>query len=509
MDKIELDDIRFYTKPCKKLSQTEIKDSSKLFSENYGVYSNLAPNGKAQKTIKLGESYYQGFVLKEDYYVSFAYHQNQLVGHAYYLLKQTIKGKASWILQLVVHKAYRNLSIGKRLLYSVWGFSNDIAWGLATANPLTVKTLESATLRKVSTDMMAQNIDIIKMLGEDIAFVNNDLITIAPNQSIIYTDFYINHDEIKDLLDIYSDTWALGELPEGHEWLAFTFQDQELIPLNKDKIDKIIEHSDKILKEAYSRMEMPTHKWASYSYGEVKHIIDTLQLTDADIAIADYGCGIGRHANIFFEKGFKNIIGIDFSRSNIEYCNQHYPNLSGHFIEADCRHVALGKKFDLIICLYDVIGSFPDEDDNRRILNNINMHLKKGGFLVLSVMNMELTNFICKYKADIYNSPLSLFKLKASNIMQSSGNIFNPEYFLIDTNSNLVYRKEIFINENHISAEYLIRDRRYTSNEITSLLDECNFSVSKLCFVQAGKWDVSLAATDSKAKEILVFAQKK
>ncbi len=60
------------------------------------------------------------------------------------------------------------------LLHSIWGFSDDFAWGLASANPCTVKTLESATFRKCNTDFIQKNIDAIKMIGKDTTFVPDD-----------------------------------------------------------------------------------------------------------------------------------------------------------------------------------------------------------------------------------------------------------------------------------------------------------------------------------------------
>ena len=123
-------------------------------------------------------------------------------------------------------------------------------------------------------------------------------------------------------------------------------------------------------------------------------------------------------------------------------------------------------------------------------------------------MNMELTEDIAIYRDDILKNPISLLNLKPSSIMQKTGDIFDPEYFLIDTRTNLVFRKEQFSNDNGLSAEHVIRDKRYTKEEISSIVKQIGFTILDIRFVQAGKWDHKLSSTDKKAKEILLFLQK-
>lgn len=80
---------------------------------------------------------------------------DKIIGQAFYLRDTFEKNDyISWVLQLVVQEDYRKRGIAKTLLYSIWGFSGDYAWGLATSNALTVKTLEKATFRKVDPKEM-------------------------------------------------------------------------------------------------------------------------------------------------------------------------------------------------------------------------------------------------------------------------------------------------------------------------------------------------------------------
>ena len=133
-----------------------------------------------------------------------------------------------------------------------------------------------------------------------------------------------------------------------------------------------------------------------------------------------------------------------------------------------------------------------------------------GGYLILSVMNMELTSFLVadEHKVDLKKNPKALAELKPSNTMQRTGDIFNPELLLIDSATSLVYRKEQFIDDSRLPAEYVIRDKRYTKNEICGLIEECGFKIEEARYVSAGHFDKELEATDLHAKEILIAAKK-
>lgn len=502
-------DIVFRTKKCTRLTDEEIKMCSNLFSQNYGKWGKDDPRKREGQRICLDVKYYKNNMCKADHYVSLAYYDEKIIGQAFYIRKNfEDQGYMSWVLQLVVDINFRKIGIGKRLLYSIWGFSGDEAWGLATSNPYTVKTLESATFRKVCPEIIKKNLYKIKKIGSDVPYVKSSSYEVDLCKSIVNTEFYIDTSDTKNKIhNAYGSNWKLGKLPSGHEWLAFTFKDQELRKFSQNEFDMWIGYSENELKEAYSRMNTTNHPWAKSTSKEVNFIINKLALSK-DKKIADFGCGIGRHCVEFFNKGYNDIIGVDFVDSNIEKAKKSIGNNS-IFLKGDCRHINLKSLYDVILCLYDVIGSFPVDTENEKILKNIYNHLKYGGYAVISVMNMELTEKQAKYVVDdIRNDPKKLLNLKPSNIMQKTGNIFDAEYYIIDKKSKLVYRKEQFDNDGDLSAEHVIRDKRYTKNEIYGMCDKIGFTIKDVRFVRSGEWENRLNNTDPKAKEILLILQK-
>ena len=162
-----------------------------------------------------------------------------------------------------------------------------------------------------------------------------------------------------------------------------------------------------------------------------------------------------------------------------------------------------------MICLYDVVGSFADLNSNIEILKTAFDLLVPGGYFILSVMNYELTYNQSKHRFDFSKEPNKVFTLKPSNIMESTGNVFNPEYYLVDTVEHTTYRKEQFsLSKGNLPAELLVRDRRFTREEIDAYCREIGFSDVKSKFVNASSWEGQYASDDPKAKEILVVCTK-
>ena len=72
----------------------------------------------------------------------------------------------------------------------------------------------------------------------------------------------------------------------------------------------------------------------------------------------------------------------------------------------------------------------------------------------------------------------------------------------------MVYRKEQFKNDQNLSAEHIIRDRRYSVEELKNKLENSGFKVLEIRPVGIGHWDKELSSTDINAKEILAICQK-
>ena len=101
--------------------------------------------------------------------------------------------------------------------------------------------------------------------------------------------------------------------------------------------------------------------------------------------VLDVACGRGRHSVYLNEKGF-NVVGIDLSNNSISDAKKH-ENATLHFLTEDMRSFELGVKFEAIFNLFTSFGYFDSQDENKKVLQRIQLHLKENGLFVMDYFN--------------------------------------------------------------------------------------------------------------------------
>ena len=493
-----------------------IDQCSQLYSSQYGKWSKESPI-RPGENISLSPEKICQWLENENSAIYWAKDNEKLIGYAIAIQIDVPKyGIISWVTQLVVHEEYRNREIAKKILHSIWGFTDHYAWGIISANPYAFRALEKTTRRRSDPQRIKHNIKKILSIGiEHVPYITEETKVFITNEiSKINTEFYVDHSDVENMISNVTTEytpWKLGQIDEGWEWIAFTFQDQLPFELSQQEIDTMLNTSDQLVKNAYTRMDFSVnHKWMKNTENEVDFIINELELKNDDV-IADFGCGQGRHTICLAQKGME-AIGVDYIDNNIDFAKKecekkNIPNCS--FILGDCRSVSLPKKAKAAICLYDVVGSYSDNRENMRILKNIYSNLENNGVALISVKNNELTMSMAKNIFTLEKSTKELMSLKPSNIMETTGNVFDPEYYLVDEKTGIVYRREQFKRGRALPIELIVRDKRFYMEEIKQMCEEAGFEVLFTRFVSAKDWTTGFEATHKSAKEILVKCKKK
>ena len=210
---------------------------SALFSTEYGYYSEHSPIRPGER-IRMGVKHYEHSYASSDYRIALCRDGESLIAEAVYKEFITSRGKVAFVVQLVVAGVYRRRGIASTLLHAIWGFSDYYAWGIVTSNAFTVESLENATLRRVSPQLLQ---DRAAWIGDEllptIDFLDRATWLVSSEDTCIATGFYTDR---KNTSSAASDvTRRLGALAEGEEWLAVVFHDQE--PEGKSKTKRFIQ----------------------------------------------------------------------------------------------------------------------------------------------------------------------------------------------------------------------------------------------------------------------------
>lgn len=505
---------QFEWKDADFLSDGDLANCSELFSNHYGVWG---PRGERPKEpVHLSAERLRRALVAGSSWAALAKVDGQLIAYAFAVrFDVPDRGRVSWVTRLVVHREYRNMGYAKRLLSGVWAFSDHYAWGLTTPNPYAVRALEKATRRRCDPEVIGKEAPVLlPAVRSYVDYIKDAPLTVDAEQSVIDSKFFVAHRNLKRMIAAAStkEPWRLGILQPGEEWFAVATREQEEFPLDSEELESILSDADETARRAYEGMALDSrHHWMKYTSAEIDFVVKYLNVEESG-SVLDFGCGNGRHAIELAKRG-RRVVAVDFAPRLISQARENARAESAElasFLEADCRDVELDEQFDAALCLYDVVGTFPSDEENARILSNLRKHLKPGARAIISVLN-----FTPAYERalnmvdDIHSEPWQLLELPPSRTMQKSGQIFDPKYYLIDRGANLVYRKEQFDGPgDRLPAELIVRDHRYTRNEIEALCSRVGFVVLELRPVRAGHWEeTSLEEADPKSRELLVLLE--
>ena len=106
--------------------------------------------------------------------------------------------------------------------------------------------------------------------------------------------------------------------------------------------------------------------------------------------VLDLGCGAGRHAAAFAERG-KHAVGIDLSPNSIKAARSLYGESDRlRFIEGDMRALEENVEsdfFDAVASLFTSIGYFERDEDLTKTIAGVASTLRTNGLFVLDFLN--------------------------------------------------------------------------------------------------------------------------
>jgi len=133
----------------------------------------------------------------------------------------------------------------------------------------------------------------------------------------------------------------------------------------------------------------PTAKWYDLIYAldgkdyrsettELVNLVD--QHAPLASSLLDVACGTGRHLELLSDR-FDDLAGIDLSLEMLEIAATRLGSIP--LYRADMCEMDLGRRFDVITCLFSAIGHLPDTEALHQTVARFTEHLEPGGLIII------------------------------------------------------------------------------------------------------------------------------
>jgi SAM-dependent methyltransferase len=118
---------------------------------------------------------------------------------------------------------------------------------------------------------------------------------------------------------------------------------------------------------------------------EVDAMIQWIDLS-AGARILDLCCGMGRHSITLARMGYQ-VTGVDLSKVLLDTAMQADPDEDVRWVRGDMRKVPLEEQFDAVVNLFTSFGYFDLDEQNIRVIREIDRLLLLGGRFLIDYLN--------------------------------------------------------------------------------------------------------------------------
>lgn len=221
-----------------RVTEDMLQESSKLFSEHYGIWDEHAAQevgefAKAGSQVRLSKGRLRSDLLPNDATCSYARVtvNSRLAGNAFACRWAYGDKTVCWITQLVVHRDYRERGLATGLLNLLRHDDDDI-YGIMSSHPAAcmaaAKAFGSGFIGTVRLEFIRERAEMI-MKASPIRYVRDAKLRgnlfnsedASGPVSSADTGFWVDHTEPLEALAWARKKadWPLGELHDGHEFL--------------------------------------------------------------------------------------------------------------------------------------------------------------------------------------------------------------------------------------------------------------------------------------------------
>ncbi len=196
---------------------------------------------------------------------------------------------------------------------------------------------------------------------------------------------------------------------------------------------------------------------------EVDLITEILGLEKEDVVL-DLCCGNGRHSLELARRGFRNVVGLDYSAELLQVARERAESegLKVRFKQGDARNLPFpSNAFDAVIMMGNSFGYFADPFDDLRVLKEVHRVLRPYGKFLIDVADGEfLRRNFERYSVERLHDGLMVVRERE-----------------LDAHGNRLISRELVIDgEQRVVADRVYAVRLYDYPTLRSLLLRAGFT---------------------------------
>ncbi|NHJ86267.1 MAG: class I SAM-dependent methyltransferase [Asgard group archaeon] len=176
--------------------------------------------------------------------------------------------------------------------------------------------------------------------------------------------------------------------------------------------------------------------WKEYrkEVNELKELIKQHKKSSGN-ELLDVGCGTGNHIQYLMDE--YNCTGVDLNQGVLDVAREKLPSVK--FIQSDMTKLNLGKKYDIIVCLFSAIGYITEKEKVKKTLIGFSNHLKDGGIVLIEPwLTIDMYKAGSPHMTIYENKDL---KIARANISEQDGDrsIFDMHYLIAERDKSVLH----------------------------------------------------------------------
>lgn len=206
---------------------------------------------------------------------------------------------------------------------------------------------------------------------------------------------------------------------------------------------------------------------------EVDYVEGLIKVHTEDAkSLLDMGCGTGKHAELFCEKGYK-VHGIDLSQEMLEIAETRRKGKEDRlsFSHSNIQELNLNKKFDAVVSLFHVMSYQSSNEELIKAFEVAKNHLSDGGVFIFDFWYGPAV------LTDLPTTRVKRLENEQINVTRIAEPILHAQENIVDVNYNIFIEDKV--SGKIVEKKELHKMRYFFDTEFELICQKVGFSIKK------------------------------